>query len=312
MCNRGRSRQKGLLSGALKSYSEIHRERLKAMKGLVNLFFMILATVLCNCIPVQGTGEKTSAGSFSVMTYNIWDLKGRRPAVADVVGVIRSEGVPDLVLLQEVRGDDMAFEISEALGLSYYVYHGFDGKKYGVAIMSRYPLTECGFLNFKASRTGRGALKADITVNGRKVLVCSVHMDRIESVKVKKDGVEISWRGALSALSREITEETARSRSVEELLAWIDPEGEGRVIVGGDFNTVLYSKAIRKMGVVFEDALWYSPDYFTGSYIKSTLPVDPRLDFLFHSRNLECRRGSIVKKSAGDHYPIRAEFVDSG
>jgi len=38
------------------------------------------------------------------MTYNIWVLNGKRPAVADVVKVIRSEGVPDLILLQEVRG----------------------------------------------------------------------------------------------------------------------------------------------------------------------------------------------------------------
>lgn len=151
-------------------------------------------------------------------------------------------------------------------------------------------------------------MRANVAVNGRNVLVCSVHLDRIDSIKVNKDGVGISWGDALSLLTNEIMEDTVRSRSVDELLDWIGSGGPRRVIIGGDFNTVLYSKAIRKMGRVFEDALRYSPDCFTGSYLRSTLPVDPRLDFLFHSSDMECFDASVVKKSAGDHYPVRAVF----
>ena len=277
----------------------------------VKLFYIILATALCGCVPIRDVGAKTLEDSFSVMTYNIWDLNGKRPAVEDVVEVIRSEGIPDLILLQEVRGEGMAFKIAEALGLSHHLYHEFKGKTYGAAIISRVPLTDMGFLNFKAGGTGRGAIRADIVVNGRKVRVCSAHLDRIESVKVEKEGVEISWGGALSVLTREITEETVRSRSVGELISWMGSGNPGGVIIGGDFNTVLYSKAIRKMGTVFEDALWNSPDYFTGTYIKSTLPVDPRLDFLFYSKDLKCVEACVVRQSAGDHYPVWAQFEQS-
>ena len=275
---------------------------------IVKLFHMILATALFRCVPVRDVGEQALEDSFSVMTYNIWDLNGKRPAVDDVVGVIRSEGIPDLILLQEVRGEAMALKISEALGLSHHLYHQFKGKTYGTAIISRVPLTDAGFLNFKAGGTGRGALMAHIVVNGRKVRVCSAHLDRIESVRVEKEGVEISWGGALNMLTREITEETVRSRSVDQLMEWVGSGNPGGIIIGGDFNTVLYSKAIRKMGTVFEDALWNSPDYFTGTYIKSTLPVDPRLDFLFYSKDFECLGASVVRRSAGDHYPVRAVF----
>ena len=62
------------------------------------------------------------------------------------------------------------------------------------------------------------------------------------------------------------------------------------------------------MEAVFEDALRDSPDYFTGTYLRSTLPVDPRLDFLFHSKDLECLSACMVKQSAGDHYPVQAVF----
>ena len=269
----------------------------------VKLLCIILAVLLCGCVPARGAGEEGIKDTFSVMSYNIWDLAHKRPDVEDVVAVIKSGGVPDLILLQEVRGEAMASKISEALGLPHCVYHGFNKRNYGVAIASRYPLTDSGFLGFKASKTGRGALRGHITVNGRKVLVCSVHLDRIESVKVEKGGVAISWGGALGMLTREITKETVRSRSVDELLDWVGAE---RVIVGGDFNTVPYSKAIRKMGSVFEDTLSQTPDYLTGSYIKSTLPIDPRLDFLFYSKDLECLKGEVVRRTAGDHYPVRA------
>ena len=282
--------------------------KFKFQTSLTFILCIILAALLCGCVPVRPTGQKGMEDSFSVMTYNIWDLKGRRPAVGDVVEVIRSGSVPDLLLLQEVRGEKMAVSLSEALGLPHCVYHGFNQRNFGVAIASRYPLTESGFLGFKASRANRGAMKAVMMVKGRKVWVCSAHLDRVESVKVNREGVEISWGSALNFLTREMSEETVRSRSVDELLAWMGYDGEESVIIGGDFNTVLFSKAIRRMADVYEDALWNMPDYFTGSYIKSTLPLDPRLDFLFYSKDLECMEASVVRRTAGDHYPIRAEF----
>jgi len=143
------------------------------------------------------------------------------------------------------------------------------------------------------------------------VRICSVHLDRIDAIAVKDDGVQISWGEALSLLTSEMTEETVRSRSVDELLEWIGSGGAESVIIGGDFNTVLYSMAIRRMAAVFDDALWDSQDYFTGTYLKSTLPVNPRLDFLFHSSDMVCHGAYVVKKSAGDHYPVRAVFVNS-
>jgi len=272
---------------------------------------IISALALCGCTPVRGAAEKVSENALSVMTYNIWDLNGKRPAVEDVAEVIRSEGVPDLVLLQEVRGENMAVFLTKALELPYHLYFGFDGANFGVAILSRYPLTKCGFLHFKASRKGHGALRANVTVNGRTVRICSVHLDRIDAIAVKDDGVQISWGEALSLLTSEMTEETVRSRSVDELLEWIGSGGAESVIIGGDFNTVLYSMAIRRMAAVFDDALWDSQDYFTGTYLKSTLPVNPRLDFLFHSSDMVCHGAYVVKKSAGDHYPVRAVFVNS-
>ena len=280
------------------------------MRSLIRRHWIVccgMITVLAFFLgmPVLGALEKASKRTFSVMTYNIWELNEKRPAVKDVVEVVRSEGIPDILLLQEVRGEDMSLLLSSALGLPHHLYRQADGQKYGLAVLSRYPLTDNMFFYFKSSKMGRGALKATATVNDRKVRVCSVHLDRIDSVKVNKHGIDLTWGDSLYLLAHETTDETVRSRSVEELLDWVGSES---VIIGGDFNTVFCSKAIRKMGAVFEDALSHSPDYFTGSYLKSGLPVDPRLDFLFHSHDLECLGACVIRRTAGDHYPVRGRF----
>ena len=77
-------------------------------------------------------------------------------------------------------------------------------------------------------------------------------------------------------------------------------------IIGGDFNTFPFSTAIRKMDRRYDDALLESKDYFSGTYKKLALPVQPRIDFIFHSRNIECREGAVIKEGDGDHFPVRA------
>jgi len=269
---------------------------------------VVIATLLALCFlaPVRGQSKKGPYGLFfSVMTYNLWDLGGKRPELKDVEKVIRDAGVPDVLLLQDVGGEGVVVSLAGSLELPYHLYLAARGQNYGVSILSRYPLSESGFLYFKSSKTGRGALRATVVVDDRELQVCSVHLDRIDSVNVDQQGVHLGWDDALFLLAHETTDETVRSRSVAELLGWLGSES---VVIGGDFNTVLCSKAIRKMETVFVDALARSSDYLTGTYIKSGLPVAPRLDFLFYSKDLECLRARVVKRTAGDHYPVWAKI----
>jgi endonuclease/exonuclease/phosphatase (EEP) superfamily protein YafD len=42
--------------------------------------------------------------------------------------------------------------------------------------------------------------------------------------------------------------------------------------------------------------------------IKLSLPIKSRIDYIFHSSDLKCITASVIKESAGDHYPILAVF----
>ena len=78
--------------------------------------------------------------------------------------------------------------------------------------------------------------------------------------------------------------------------------GYGAVAV----NSVPFSKTIRIIGSRFDDALWPSLKYLSGTYKRLNFLVAPRIDFLFFSSNLQCRQASVLPLNPGDHFPVRA------
>jgi endonuclease/exonuclease/phosphatase family metal-dependent hydrolase len=206
--------------------------------------------------------------------------------------------VPDLLLLQEVHGEKEASGIAKSLGLNYYVYSNYSPAKAGdgLAIISRYPLFDPDIYYIKAC--GYALFSTGMVVKGQPFLVCSVHLARIRSFAFSKvkDIVELPWKRAFELLQTELTQETPRTRAVDELLTWLD------------FNTVPFSTAIRKIGRIYNDALWPTTGYLTGSYTKLSLSIKPRIDYIFYSPDIKCSSASIVKQGAGDHYPVLAVF----
>jgi endonuclease/exonuclease/phosphatase (EEP) superfamily protein YafD len=77
-------------------------------------------------------------------------------------------------------------------------------------------------------------------------------------------------------------------------------------VAGGDFNTFPFSMAVRRMNAVFEDAFWLSPAFFKGSYVGLSLPLNPRIDFIFHSSGLSAKDPAVHEQTAGDHLPVSA------
>jgi len=240
------------------------------------------------------------------MTYNVGTLHGMKVAFGEIVNTVQEGGTPDLLLLQEIPNEEMVVNIARSLGLGYHVYAGYraHGKGYGLAIISSRPLVNAGMHYLEPY--GHAALIAEMKQNEERVLVCSIHLERVRCLKKEKDGFQMSWKEALSLLRGEMTGETPRSGAVEELVALLNAHRSERVIVGGDFNTVPFSTAIRKMGKCYEDALWLRTDYLTASYKKVSFPIKPRIDYIFYSGEMRCSSASVIKQGGGDHYPVRA------
>jgi endonuclease/exonuclease/phosphatase (EEP) superfamily protein YafD len=251
----------------------------------------------------------------SVMTFNTGDLSGHpRPSTAAIAGAIEAESVPDVLLLQEIYGEKQAGALARALGRDHFVFSFYTGQSNGVAILSAYPLENSDTLYFEGSPSGYGAIAADIRVGGQVVTVVSCHLDSAywdmeNHSKVLADGeVKVSLDAAIDFVRTEFAGDSSRSRAVREMIDWLDRRGNPRVIVGGDFNTIPFSRAVRTMGTRFRDTLWPSLQYLGGTYRRLSFPVSPRIDYLFYGQGLACMSSRIGRHSAGDHYPVMAEF----
>ena len=269
---------------------------------------LVFLALLCGFMTFHEVQGQISSQPLAVMTYNVGTLHGTKVVFGEIVKAVEEGGTPDLLLLQEIPNEEIVAGIARSLGLGYHVYAGYQahGKGYGLAIISSKRLVNAEMHYLKPY--GHAALIAEMKQGEERVLVCSIHLDRVRCLKKEKDGFQMSWKEALSLLRDEMTEKTPRSGAVEELMALLNAHCSERVIVGGDFNTVPFSTAIRKMGKQYEDALWLRMDFLTASYKKVSFPIKPRIDYIFYSGEMRCRSALVIKQGGGDHYPVRAEL----
>jgi endonuclease/exonuclease/phosphatase family metal-dependent hydrolase len=228
--------------------------------------------------------------------------------IKQIESIAHNPEAPDILILQEVRGEESCRYLSGSLGLPFWVFSFYPAGIDGLAVISRYPVKI-----LKSFRFNRyGALAVEAVVGSEKTLICSVHLERIKGIGISETGVNISFYQAFEFMQDEISMETDRTRAVAELLSWISSQEYEHIILAGDFNTIPISQTIRKTLNRYQDCLWPGMDYLSGTYNYLPWPLTPRIDYIFHSPNLKCIRAFVVKESAGDHYPVRAVFVREG
>jgi endonuclease/exonuclease/phosphatase family metal-dependent hydrolase len=279
------------------------------LKLRLTIFFILVVTGMISC-QYHEKCPPSHLTSFSVMSFNVGDTNWSFPSADQISQVIRETGPPDILLLQEVRGERQVEQLSQMLNYPNYIAVPYKSqRRVCLAILSMFPIDHPDYLYFTSSSQGSGALCSVVNVGGVPILVCSVHLDQIPSKRRLKNGyVDQTVEHTAHQLRDEIFGDTVRSRSAAELIAWIQKKGYPSIIIGGDFNTIPFSKAVMAMDAAFEDALWPSIDYFTGTYFKINSPLLPRVDYIFHSSDLKAYDPKVIKNSPGDHYPVRAKF----
>ncbi|WP_136808597.1 endonuclease/exonuclease/phosphatase family protein [Desulfosediminicola flagellatus] len=163
---------------------------------------LLLLQILCACPRVDGIRAyniieqpERSRTDITVMSYNIRVGRGAsRPGVDPfrltsyeeklfpVAQAIRSVD-PDIIGLQEVHGFWQAKRLAEMLRMNFaYVSHDTGGKRnpwWGVAVLSRYPITDSRELRLSTGRgNSKSALVCTINVAGQPITVLSVHKDK--------------------------------------------------------------------------------------------------------------------------------------
>ena len=240
-----------------------------------------------------------SSDTVRVLVYNIH--AGKDAAGVDnlerVAEIVRRTGA-DIALLQEVDqgtrrsgGVDQPALLARLTNLHAAFGSSLDyqGGKYGVAILSRWPIVSDTLLALPVhppqersggSREPRGALRAEIASPQGTVVVINTHLDA---------SADDRWR----------------RQEARTVLAIADAARRGRahLLIGGDFNSTPESgvqDTIRRSGL--RDA-WRE----CGAGEGFTYPARggiKRIDYLFLTERTRCLGAEVLETEASDHSPL--------
>ena len=227
-----------------------------------------------------------------VMTYNIHVGIGmdKKLDLRRISQVILSDR-PDLVALQEVdrgvkrtSGIDEIVELARLTRMDYAFAPNLDyqGGKYGVAILSRYPILAIDHRRYANKREAerRGLLRVEVMVKGQRVNFVNTHLD---------------YQFA-----------DARLFETEQLLKAL-ASVDGPLIVAGDFNDEPTGRSYQLMLSNFTDG--WNDVLERGGGNGLTYPSDKpvkRIDYIFIRKNNGVSAIKAVVRStlASDHLPL--------
>lgn len=232
-----------------------------------------------------------------VLVYNVHAGKDadRVDNLARVAAVVR-ETRADLVLLQEVdRGTERSGRVDQAGELARLTgMHGvfgktldFQGGGYGIALLSRWPVSEDTLVHLALDPPGegaasprepRGVLRARVAAPGGPLYVLNTHLDA--------SGPDTFRRRETAAL----LEVAGRLR-----------DGGARVLVGGDFNATPESAVVAGvLGAGWRDGWAACGGAGEGLTFPAKAPTR-RIDYLFLPPGTRCDSAEVVGGETSDH-----------
>ena len=269
---------------------------------------LAMISVALWCAPLLCSNGNGTGPSITVITQNVGDIKGE-PTIESIVEVLRNLPPPDVFLLQEVGGVGNSWNIARRLGYKH-IHHMLyaDIATGGLVILSRREIRNPLRFHFKGPRRGTGVVLGEVEVGGLPVLVGNVHLSHIKTIPMDHGSYDPSTWQMVEILYDEMFNENARSQEARQLMDFIGALPNRRIILGGDFNAVPFTKAIRIMNERFRDALWPTLWFFSPTYRRMNSWVSPRIDYIFHSDEVKREEARIFRRTVGDHYPVYARF----
>ncbi|MBR0165540.1 MAG: endonuclease/exonuclease/phosphatase family protein [Prevotella sp.] len=273
--------------------------------------FMPLITILC-CIPYISTiykfgsqDEKADAKpGLKIATYNVAKF-GRETSgfmAQDILSEMKKQKV-DIACFQEYN--DHAGDKRNSDSYKDYFPYSAVGQS-DMVIYSRYPIVN--FKNIQFEMTTNSAMWAEVKVNDDIYRVYNAHLETTgingtlhRAAKQQNKGVDVQSNTLINALYGNYTVGMIARSTQAEILARDMKETEAPIIVCGDFNDVPYS-------YVYNTMLGDKIDGFKecGSGYMNTFrgKKNVRIDYIFHSKDMEGITYYKKELSYSDHYPV--------
>ncbi|MBC8087541.1 MAG: endonuclease/exonuclease/phosphatase family protein [Phycisphaerae bacterium] len=265
---------------------------------------VVAALSLAACARPRPDASLKSGPDARVLVYNIHAGKDAAGVsnLERVAALVKSTNA-DIVLLQEVdKGTKRSGNVDQTAVLAaqtgLHAAFGsaldYDGGKYGVAILSRWPILSDTLFHLPVAppqtRSGgsmepRGALRAIVASPQGKLAVINTHLDPSGDDK---------WR-------------QQEADSVVSLVAQ-SRRDIGMVIAGGDFNATPESAVQMSVRAAGLRDSWNQCASGDGLTFPHDVPVK-RIDYLFLTGAIRCTAAHVVETRVSDHRPLLLEVA---
>ena len=250
----------------------------------------------------------------TVMTFNVHQFRGLDDDPAhspdgarEFLDMVEQSG-PDVLCLQEfcaVKGvavsDSLRF-----MGYSerYSVRTSRVGESYGTVIFSRLPIKYVNKINAKSN------FYADISKNGQIVRLMCVHLDSYHLNDSDREEIgRIAHGDVDSTSSLTVAKFTGtilnHEREWNDELCPVVEAASVPVILAGDFNDIPSSYLYHQLSRRLEDSFVECGKGMGVTYCGRNFPAF-RIDYIFHSADMECVAYKRIKSKVSDHNAVVA------
>lgn len=257
---------------------------------------------------------------FTVATFNIGDYHPEaanlpqeervraNPPIGSLSDIVRRLEF-DYLMMQEAPSADYVEELARRSDVPYHEFRQFYGSiGPGLGFLGSSPFGPLSLDIEWPENLVMGAAAVQIAVSGHSVGLCNVHLPPVEKSRDDEGFVRVGPFELAGIIHREVFSQTDRSVGVEALLEALRSVPVDGMIVGGDFNTVFLSRAVRRMRTDYTDTMGGRRGFFATSYSKSRGILPARVDYLFYRGDLVPLDARIIRETAGDHFPVVTTF----
>jgi len=228
----------------------------------------------------------SDVNTLAVLSYNVNSVTNSR---RDKVISFINQTNPDILCFQESEKD-----FKDDLKSYQFV---FKPKKSTLAIYSKYPIFNSGYINFPASLNG--ALYIDIKINNDSLRIYNLHL---QSFKVPLKFFDHKEMRSYSLLTSRIRKaEKIRANQVITVKKHID-KFKGKVVICGDFNSTQYSLTYNFLKSFRKDSFIEAGFGLGTTYNLYNFPF--RIDYILVDKTIKILSHQNFKLRISDHEPI--------
>lgn len=259
-------------------------------------------------INLSGSAQK-SAGEIRIVSYNIASLDGYDWSDADkkaklkvLLEAFKEEvKVPDVLCLQECKGDKLVELIRVVFGYPY-----FFKSKYTV-VFSKFPIQAKDVIPFW--KTGNSCVWVDLKTPKGVVRLYNAHLQSNKlgqtADKIATEGKlndEETWRNVRFVMRRYKDALMVRAQQAQ-LVAKSIEESPHPTILCGDLNDPPVSYVYRLLSKNLQDSFCEKGSGF-GSTFAGRLPF-LRIDYVLSGKEFRVSSHRVLHKKLSDHYPVQ-------